>query len=79
VHGSTKKKILNIPGYPQPVPKSPGSMKSHVVKSTPTMGKGIFATRDILMGEIIFAERPLLIMPCAISKLWRIMYGHMST
>jgi hypothetical protein len=27
------------------------------------MGKGIFATRDIQLGEIIFAERPLLVLP----------------
>jgi hypothetical protein len=63
VRGSTKQKILNEPGYPQPVPKPPGNIKSHVVKSTPTMGQGVFATRDIPMGEIIFAERPLLVAP----------------
>ena len=66
VHGSTKKKILNTPGYPQPVPKPPGNVKSHVVKSTPTMGKGVFATRNIPMGDIIFAERPLLVCPRAL-------------
>jgi len=66
VHGSTKKKILNTPGYPQPVPKPPRNVKSHVVKSTPTMGKGVFATRNIPMGEIIFAERPLLVFPRAL-------------
>ena len=27
------------------------------------MGQGIFATRDIPMSEIIFAERPLLVAP----------------
>jgi hypothetical protein len=29
------------------------------------MGKGMFATRNIEMGEIIFAERPLFIRPSA--------------
>ena len=66
MHGSTKKKILNTPGYPQPVRKPPGNRKSHVIKSTPTMGKGVFTTRNIPMGEIIFAERPLLVGPRAL-------------
>jgi len=30
------------------------------------MGKGVFATRDIPMGEIVFAERPLLVFPRAL-------------
>lgn len=66
IYGPTKKKVLNTPGYPQPVPRSPGNTKSYVVKSTPTMGKGVFATCDISMGEIIFAERPLLVAPRAL-------------
>lgn len=66
VYGPTKKKVLNAPGYPQPVPKSLGNVKSYVVKSTPTMGKGVFATCDISMGDIIFAERPLLVAPRAL-------------
>ena len=65
VNGMTKNKVLNAPGYPQPVPKHPGS-KSYVVKSTSTMGKGVFATRDIPMGEIVFAERPLIVSPRAL-------------
>ena len=54
VRGLTKDKILNGPGYPQPVPKFPGNV---IVKSTPTMGKGVFATRDIPRDGVIFAER----------------------
>jgi len=49
VRGPTKDKVTNAPGYPQPVPKHPRSI---AVKSTPTMGKGVFATRDIQMGKI---------------------------
>jgi len=30
------------------------------------MGQGVFATRDIPMDEIIFAERPLLVAPCSL-------------
>lgn len=58
VNGPTKNKVLTAPGYSQPVPKHPGS-KSYAVKSTPTMGLGVFATRDIPLSKIIFAERPL--------------------
>jgi hypothetical protein len=68
VHALTKSKVLNAPGYPQPVPKVPGNVKSYVVKSTPTMGKGVFATRDIPMGGVIFAERPLLVVPSGLSE-----------
>ena len=63
VRGLTKNIVLNEPGFPQPVPNPPGNVKSYIVKSTVTMGKGVFATRDIPIGEIIFAERPLVITP----------------
>lgn len=33
------------------------------------MGLGLFATRDIKMGELIFAERPLIITPCNIGLI----------
>jgi hypothetical protein len=67
VRGLTKNKVLNIPGYPQPVPKFPGNGKAYIVKSTPTMGKGVFATRDIPRDGMIFAERPLVVMPRGIA------------
>ena len=66
VHGPTKAKVLNAPGYPQPVPKpkaSNGIQPAYIVKSFPGMGLGVFATRDIKMDELIFAERPLLVSP----------------
>jgi SET domain len=69
VNGPTKAKVINAPGYPQPVPKpkaSYGAQPAYVIKPTPDMGLGVFATRDIKMGELIFAERPLLVTPCAI-------------
>ena len=67
VHGLTKNKVLNLPDYPQPVPKLPGNRKAYIIKSTPTMGKGVFATHDIPRDGLIFAERLLLIMPCVIA------------
>jgi len=66
VHAPTMSKVFNAPGYPQPVPKPIGNIKSYTVKSTPTMGKGVFATRDIPMGGMVFAERPLLVVPTAL-------------
>ena len=66
VCAATNRKVLNAPGYPQPVPRPTANVKSYVIKSTLTMGKGVFATRDIQMGEIIFAERPLLVVPRAL-------------
>ena len=70
VLGKTLQKFLGDPARCpfQPVPKpSSGSGQSYIIKSTPTMGKGMFARRNIKMGEIIFAERPLLIRPGAFS------------
>ncbi|KIM38871.1 hypothetical protein M413DRAFT_75533 [Hebeloma cylindrosporum] len=66
-HAPTMKKVPNAPGYPQPVPKPPGNVKLYTVKSTATMGKGVFVTRDIRMGEMIFAERPLLVVPSSMT------------
>jgi len=42
-----------------PVPKTP--QKNYMIKTTPDMGKGIFATRDIKAYDLVFAERPILI------------------
>jgi hypothetical protein len=58
---ATKLKVLNQPGFPRPVPK-PAHL-NYVIKQTDKMGKGLFATRDIKFGELVFAERPLLVVP----------------
>ncbi|KAF4612614.1 hypothetical protein D9613_011828 [Agrocybe pediades] len=58
----TKQKIVSSPGFLKPVPK-PSDPASYAVRSTPDMGLGCFATRAIEAGEIIFAERPLLVVP----------------
>ena len=63
VYGPTKAKVINAPGYPQPVPKPKGTQPAYIIKPSPNMGLGVFATRDIKMGELIFAERPLLVSP----------------
>jgi len=57
---ATKDKVLNAPGYPRPIPK-PRRPDMFVVKSTPNIGLGVFATCDISVNELIFSERPLLV------------------
>ncbi|KAF8800127.1 SET domain-containing protein [Phlegmacium glaucopus] len=57
----TKEKVTRAPGYPQPIPKT--SQINYVIKTVPDMGMGMFATRDIEIGELIFSERPLLVIP----------------
>ena len=66
VREPTKAKVINAPGYPKPVPKPKGTKPAYIIKPTPDKGLGVFATRNITMGELIFAERPLLAIPSAI-------------
>ncbi|KDR74752.1 hypothetical protein GALMADRAFT_280151 [Galerina marginata CBS 339.88] len=68
VLGPTKAKVLNAPGYPKPLPKPVGPT-SYEIQSTPGMGLGVFATRDIKSGDLVFSERPLLVSPRNIGVL----------
>ncbi|KAH8096639.1 hypothetical protein BXZ70DRAFT_1066025 [Cristinia sonorae] len=56
-----KHKILSVPGYGARVPKPAGT--TYRVSEAAGKGLGVFATRDIQMGELIMAERPLMITP----------------
>ena len=60
--------MLNAPGYPARIPKTrrPDLFE---VRSTPDMGEGVFAKRNIKRGDLILAERPLLVSPRAIYSL----------
>ncbi|PPQ68884.1 hypothetical protein CVT25_009007 [Psilocybe cyanescens] len=62
VLGPTKQLVFKAPGYPRAVSKATG-LPTYEVRLTQDMGFGMFATRDIKVGELIFAERPLLVMP----------------
>jgi len=53
--------VLNAAGYPARILKPRPDL--YEVRSAPGMEEGVFAKRDIRRGEIIFAERPLLVMP----------------
>ncbi|TFY82843.1 hypothetical protein EWM64_g1166 [Hericium alpestre] len=56
-----KERILALPGFPRPVP-SPSS-PAHRIAHVPGAGLGMFATRCLVAGELVFAERPIIIMP----------------
>jgi hypothetical protein len=61
VNASTKPKVLNATGYPARIPSTRPDL--YEFRSTSDMGEGLFAKHDIKRGEIIFAERPLLVIP----------------
>ncbi|KAF8886420.1 hypothetical protein CPB84DRAFT_1787544 [Gymnopilus junonius] len=75
VIGPTKAKVLNHPQYPKPVPKpipaEGADGPAFEIRDTPdtAMSKGLFALRDIKVGQLIFAERPLLVSPRNIGLL----------
>ncbi|KAJ8522243.1 hypothetical protein ONZ45_g1171 [Pleurotus djamor] len=52
--------IVNAPGYPQPLPR-PRLPGGFIIKEVPGKGLGMIATRDFEFGELIVAERALLI------------------
>lgn len=75
VNGSTKGKVLNAPGYPARVP-TPRRPDLYQVRSTPDMGVGLFAKRNIKRGDLIVAERPLLVAPHAMKLSSSVVLDH---
>jgi len=65
---SAKENVLNTPGYPARIPK-PRRLDLYEVRPTPDMGLGLFAKRDIKRGDLILAERPLLVAPLGMRAL----------
>jgi hypothetical protein len=53
--------LKSVSSTPLPVPKTDGT--SYEILLTSTMGLRMFASRDIQKGELILAERPLIVMP----------------
>jgi len=60
--------VLNTPGYPARIPK-PRRLDLYEVRPTPDMGLGLFAKCDIKRGDLILAERPLLVAPFGMRAL----------
>ncbi|EMD40286.1 hypothetical protein CERSUDRAFT_121094 [Gelatoporia subvermispora B] len=59
IYAGMRDAIFRTPGFPArvPWPRKP----AHTLENIAGVGWGMFATRDIKMGELIYAERPLLL------------------
>ncbi|KAF8996660.1 hypothetical protein BDQ17DRAFT_1329875 [Cyathus striatus] len=58
-----KSHILSIPDFPL-APPNPSQQEVYRVAPTQSKGLGLFAMSTIEIGQLILAERPLLIVPC---------------
>ncbi|KAH8096672.1 hypothetical protein BXZ70DRAFT_1009669 [Cristinia sonorae] len=67
IRGSIKRIIASTPGIGSPPPRPP-SIKYRIV-DTHNKGLGVFATEDIAAGELILAERPIMIVPANMPSL----------
>jgi hypothetical protein len=61
--------VLSTPGYPQPV-RHP-RRKMCVIREAPGKGLGVFALEPIEKGDLIFAERPIIVCPSLLGTLVR--------
>jgi hypothetical protein len=59
--GADMNAVFSVSNFPLPMPR-PKEINYQIL-STPTMGLGMFATRDLNIGDLILAERPLLFIP----------------
>ena len=55
---SLKKHILALPGFPRPVPKFTKPLQE--IRAAGSKGLGMFATADLIRGQYVSFERPLL-------------------
>ena len=65
INGFVKRQILSTPGFPKPIARRSTSV--HKIVDVPGKGLGIFSTQDLQPGDLIFAERPILVLPKAMS------------
>ncbi|EMD31234.1 hypothetical protein CERSUDRAFT_60284 [Gelatoporia subvermispora B] len=63
LYGGMKEAICAQPDFPKAVPRA--LVPAHQIAPSVGAGLGMFATRAIRAHELIFAERPLLLMPAA--------------
>ncbi|KAK7049329.1 hypothetical protein VNI00_005930 [Paramarasmius palmivorus] len=61
VTGGIKRLIYETPGFPKPLVRP--QHVSYRIGESPGKGLGMFATRDLKMGELILSERPIIILP----------------
>ncbi|OCH89358.1 SET domain-containing protein [Obba rivulosa] len=63
LRGGMKEAILAQPGFSCGVPAPLET--AHTINPVPGRGLGMFATRELRYGDLIFAERPLIVAPAA--------------
>jgi hypothetical protein len=68
LYGFAKKDILSTPGFSKPV-RWPALPLHEIRETTDGQGLGVFAVKDISMGDIIFVERPLFMEPVALPQI----------
>ena len=54
-----KRKVLSTPGFPSPIVHPP--RVTYNVRQAGGHGLSVFATEDIMAGDLIVAERPLIV------------------
>ncbi|PPQ64212.1 hypothetical protein CVT24_008630 [Panaeolus cyanescens] len=64
----TKEKLFSVPNFPEKVP-TPLQTNGVAIQPAGHMGLGLFATKTFERGDLIFAERPILVVPEQISLL----------
>ncbi|KAL0580424.1 hypothetical protein V5O48_001577 [Marasmius crinis-equi] len=61
VTGHIKEEIFKAPGFPKPLTHP--AEESCRIGDSPGKGQGVFATRALEMGDLIFSERPIVVFP----------------
>lgn len=62
---AVKKAIITTPGFPQPVPRP--STRNYRIAESPGKGLAMFSTRKLVLGDLILAERPMIMFPGVIN------------
>jgi hypothetical protein len=62
--GKALKTVFSTPKFPLPMPTPNGD--TYEILPTPNTGLGIFASRDIKMGDLVLSERPLIVVPMSL-------------
>ncbi|KAL1659043.1 hypothetical protein GGF50DRAFT_120259 [Schizophyllum commune] len=63
---ATYKDLISQPSYPRPVLRPPTVL--HRVAPAGGAGLGVFALQDLVAGELVFSERPLLVVPTSVTE-----------
>ncbi|KAI5831736.1 hypothetical protein K523DRAFT_409431 [Schizophyllum commune Tattone D] len=63
---ATYKDLISQPSYPRPVLRPPTIL--HRVAPAGGAGLGVFALQDLAVGELVFSERPLLVVPTSVTE-----------